>query len=262
MLGGEGMSILKLKVGFLKSLKQIDNVLLYALLIAILSVAIMDVWLKNIPAPTKIVYSIGVLYYTVCLAYVASFVFYIVTIFLPWQRKRLSVYRYLNNKILLIYNMEMDLMNVIMNGSVLRSSNASNQIRKLEKEDISEACKRINPHQPVVLISAVGTVQFRNYFQLLDYFYNDIKSNIEDLLNFQDCLNPETVELLINIEDCFSQHLNRTKGNILGNQSLDIISDWLWILHKDTKSLMTEFKQDTSEVEKRYHSNFVKNNRT
>jgi hypothetical protein len=116
MLGGEGMSILKLKVGFLKSLKQIDNVLLYALLIAILSVAIMDVWLKNIPAPTKIVYSIGVLYYTVCLAYVASFVFYIVTIFLPWQRKRLSVYRYLNNKILLIYNMEMDLMNVIMNG--------------------------------------------------------------------------------------------------------------------------------------------------
>lgn len=252
-----GMTILKIKMGLLKSLKQIDKVLLHILLISVLSVIIMDIWLKTIPAPIKVLYSIGVLYYNVCLAYVASFVFYIVTVFLPWQRKRLSVYRYLNNKISLIYNMEMDLMNAIVNGSILRSSNASDGIRELEEKAIYSACKKINPHQPVVLVSTEGSVQFANYFQLLNFVHNDIKGNIVDLLNFEDCLSSETIELLTNIEDCFSQHINRTKGKGLGNKSLDIFSDWLWRLHKDTRTLMQAFRKDTSEIEKTYHRNFV-----
>ncbi|MCB2354367.1 hypothetical protein [Clostridium estertheticum] len=253
---------MKSKVGLLKKInsgKNLIHTLIFILIIAIFSILLMDLCLKKIQAPFEIFSVLGDLYYKVCLSYIASFIFYTVTVHIPKQRKRISVHRYLNNKIGSIHCIERDLLNVVINGSVLRGGLADENLDKLIKEKLETICRNINPQNQIVLVSTMGVVKFDNWFQLLNFMHNQIKSDINDLLFFQECLDGESVSLLTNIEDCFSQHINRMRGNALGNEDMSGYSSSLWNLHTDAKNLINSFHNNSRKISHKYDENFIAN---
>lgn len=257
----EMKKIKKYLKGKFNQVRVVNKALLILLTISVISILVMDLYLKKIPAPFEILYVLGVLYYNSCLSYIASFIFYIITIHIPTERKKISVYRYMNNKVNYMLDLQLDLLNAIVNGPVLCSNANSERLNILKEEELKSACQSKNPNDPVLFVSTIGVMRFENWFQFIDFLSNKASGVIKDLLIFEDYLSTELIMTLTNIEDIFSHRINRTEGNTLANTDMGSYSNSIWNLHKESKHLIKTFREDNQQIDNYYHKMFNKRNK-
>ena len=74
------------------------------LAIAILFIFVMDMWLKNIPAPNSFFVAIGNFWYALSIAYVSSFVFYFFVVHYNRQKEKSLLYGYIGGLFNMIIN--------------------------------------------------------------------------------------------------------------------------------------------------------------
>lgn len=203
----------------------------------------MDLHLKQIPAPNEFMYVLGTVYYEICIAYITSYVFYFITIYIPQRRKKILAYGYIQSKIIKINEIDMDFLNAIINGFVFCSDNNAEQVRKINKEDLKIKCKDIDPRESANIFFRFGGMTFKNWFKVFDFVNKLIKENVTDILVFQDCLSMEMISKLADIE-VVSADLNRFLGNSINNEDLTVFSRQIWTLHNDINSLSIIFHKN------------------
>lgn len=161
---------------------------------AILIIFIMDMWLKTIPAFSKIFYIIGILIYTLSLTYLCSLFFYFITSHIPKQRERIIIYK----RILPF------LKNIIYDGKGifedLFKNNNDKNFSNITESDIKNICLRTNPLSDSPVLAWSGTF----YLNWIQYLEN--KKNRKDELSKKIIINLpyldiEFIDLLYKFDD-------------------------------------------------------------
>ncbi|WP_161515509.1 hypothetical protein [Priestia megaterium] len=177
----------------------------------LLFVLIYNIWLLNIPEKISWGYEIGVIIHTLCLSYIAAFIFFFLNIHHSQFKSRVKGRTYVQNKISKISRLNMELHSVLK--KQLNSENEEElEKRILTEEQIKTACTEINVKQQVKVTSTVDYV-FGNWFQYFNYMHKEIMEVISSLAQQNLYNDEELFEILFKIEFQFDAYLNRFKGN-------------------------------------------------
>jgi hypothetical protein len=94
------MKAIKFKLRVIKSrFNSIKKEVLFLAIIAISSVLLLDVFLKSFPALNLFMYNIGQVYTKLCYSYFSAFIFYLLVVHFPRERRRVKSFRFLSNNI-------------------------------------------------------------------------------------------------------------------------------------------------------------------
>ena len=174
-------------------LKSISIEIRWAFLIALGSILITELILKNYPAANHTVISITEIWLKICYSILAATIFYFLNQHLPKEEKKLKYYRYINNKVISLD----DSIKMIISKLNIKSEN---HYRGISKEILNDACSRINPLSQVVSPTE-STSPFENWYEYLNYKAISIKKDIKDLILLNDIVETGLVEKLLIIED-------------------------------------------------------------
>lgn len=238
------MRLLWYRVSFYSENKTLISILF----IGLINVLIMDLYLKKIPAPFEIMYIVGNILYNLCYAYFASFIFYYVTVTVPKKKRQLTMFRFIHNKIHKIETETMDFINTSVYGLELRGSLNDEKIVALTEDKLNAIFLVKNPHAPVLSLSIGGAVTYKNWYVFLDQAHKSIKDLIIDVLHFEDLVDDDVIESIANIEDIFSQHLNRTKGAGYNEDSMKNYTYNIIKLRNITRNMMNDYLKSRNKV--------------
>ncbi|TRX22326.1 hypothetical protein FNW25_15055 [Flavobacterium franklandianum] len=180
----------------IRRLISIQKEILIAFIIALFSILIIEVWLKDIESPTKLIFTIGNIFLTICYSILASSVFFFINQHLPKEDKIIKANRYVTNRMIHIHYEIQYLQH-----------NLKLKIRfKLEdlKNEIYNCCKEINPNTEIHNIDEF-IHSFDNWYNYLEFKMNKLIGLLDDILPFYEGMNSDLFETLLNLKDSIRQ---------------------------------------------------------
>ena len=162
-------------------------------LASIIFIFLMDLWLKNIPAPNEFFYICGNFFYGLSTAYIASFVFYFIDVHYKRQREKELLYGYIGHYFKLI----------IEDGKSIFTDMANSigypvKFESITPKDVITICSKINP-------KANSTIKLWNndsYVNWIEYLEYKRKRMIDFLSKIQlQLTEPEFIKIIIEISD-------------------------------------------------------------
>ncbi len=232
-----------------------NTTLTIILWITVTQVFFMDLILNKIPAENEFVYYLGKISYSLCLTYITSYVFLYITVSFPQKKKKLSLHKYLNNKVVTIDTMIMSLISTVYNYS--RSDKVSN-VREIDYDRLNHQCLSINPNNSITYNSPFIGGNYQSWLYLINSLKTHIKENVNVLIEFQDLLSIEIIEYLADIDDIFDQILTMDPEISIGNTTIEFQYYLLVRLHEYVLALNKEFRSDNIHVTHLYNRRFVR----
>ena len=180
----------------IRRLISVQKEILIAFIIALFSILIIEVWLKDIESRTKLIYTIGNIFLTICYSILASSIFFFINQHIPKEDKIVKTNRYITNRMLHIHY-EIQFL----------KSNLKLKIRyKLEdlKTEIYNCCIDINPNTEIHNIDE-SIHSFDNWYNYLEFKMNKLIGFLDDVLPFYEEMNSDLFATLLNLKDSIRQ---------------------------------------------------------
>lgn len=198
------------------------------MLLSIGSILIRDLWLINIPAPFKELITLGNIYYQICLTYITSYVFYVLTVCVPELNRKITLRTYIHNKLIEIWYINYKLMLNLKSNS----GNELNEINNLTDDVVYSWCEKIKISNELHAVCNKGTKIFDNWYTYLAYVSDEFNKNIEDILELQDLLDNDIIHILLQIKELINKNINITESSGLNKVNLTYCSNELSKLNR------------------------------
>ena len=166
------------------------------LLVAVLSIVIIDAWLKSIPELLSWGYEVGIIYYKICISVISSYIFYFIVIHLKAVKDKENINAFLFGKVKSIINQYHSQIGDLKNASGISSDDVY-----LEKEEIKKILLEINPASDAPMVYGV-TGKYINWVQYLHNSKIVTDKLIEKIFKKMPFLDSELVSILAKIDDC------------------------------------------------------------
>jgi len=127
------------------------------------------------------------------LSYVTSFVFYVLTIYLPQRKNQKNIHRVIVPYLQAIIN---DIKGVFY--TFLAASNEKCDIRQVQEGDFEKVFRIINPQDKSTRLEFLG---FVSWFQYLEHQKNRVKRSMDRILTYEHHLDTDFILLLENIHN-------------------------------------------------------------
>jgi hypothetical protein len=230
-------------------MKGIDKRLKIILLLAISIVIIIDFWLINIPEKVVWGYEFGFIIRALSMAYIASFIFYFVTVHIKSKRDKRNIKPYISKCISDILGIHNGIHNSIQNTA--KPDIYKGNIMYTKEEYLEFLSKiinngdRINPIGVIInsplkiptlifLLSQISVVQ-----NILKECVNVSQIHNSELVKTSTLvLNSEILNFLITNEYYITNQII-----VLDNSNIEIISEWLSEYDKNINSLFEYLKR-------------------
>ncbi len=223
---------------------------------AFLSIIMLDFLLKKFPAINRTMYDFGQVYIKLCYSYFSAFIFYLLVVHFPRERRRLKSFRFLSNKISHLYR-DKDL----LFSSLFKLSHE--EFEKLNRNEIVELSKKIDPRQQINakkdILSPLPTT-FQNHYQYINFMSQKMKENIYSLLSLGDVVDNDLIYSLTCIDDTLTFHFTFEQV-IWGNTTLEHKGFSIAELNLEIKELSSKFNKNYNKYQFEYHHNERKKTR-
>lgn len=166
-----------------------------ALLVAISSVMVMEVWLNHIPELVPWGQEVGNIYYKVCISIVSSYIFYFIVIHLKNVKDKENINVYVSEQVKLIINEHHSQLNALS-----KESNINIKSKFPTSDEIIGIFSKVNPNSDAPMINPAG-----KYVNWIQFFYSSkirTEKTISKVLSKMPFLDSELVSLLVKIDDC------------------------------------------------------------
>lgn len=147
--------------------------------------------MNKYPADSEFQYNFGRIIIKICYSYFSAFLFYFLIVFLPKERKKLKVFRFLNNTIHLIKGQK--------DGLILEIIKFTEPNTRVLDKEISFYCEKVDPNKPIKFGKHLNN--YDNYFELINQRALNIKSHINDLIAVNELLDDELFLSIANINN-------------------------------------------------------------
>ena len=206
--------------------------------IALTSILLLDFWLKNKVEFFPGAHTLGDLYYKLCVSYISAFLFYFINVHLQSEKNKVKTAVYMHNKV--------EHINEICD-NLIRSLRRSYVVGKDFDdiyEEINYLCKKIDM-QSSFYFGGRYRLSFDNWFTGIDFVHKETKELLRDLLLIRDSLNIDVINVLIDIDNCLENFVNRSKGNSTNAQTLEEYSYGITKYKKLCAKLTQTFEEKT-----------------
>lgn len=178
---------------YIKSIRR-DIVIIF--MIDLVFLFIMEIGLRQIPAPYPIFVKVGDLFVTLGISFIASFIFYIVQVHLPRIKEKEDLFPYIASMFQSILNTEKDIITQLL----------GLKMDALNEETIKEKVKGLDLYSEApLIIGGVDSDQKANLIEYCLYNLKRIDSTWNMLINYSAYLDSECLALLYRIQNsgCF-----------------------------------------------------------
>lgn len=166
------------------------------LVIAIVSVIVMDVFLKDIQEIVSWGSEFGYVYYKLCLSLFASYIFYFIVIHIKLERDKENVNIFISNKIFLVigeYKSQID--------AIKKETNTLIEKQYLSQDEIETMFQQISPQGKAPLI--LGNINnYANWMQYFSFYRDRTQKTIQKIFVHMPFLDSKLVKILAHIDDC------------------------------------------------------------
>ncbi|MEI8202788.1 MAG: hypothetical protein WCH34_07230 [Bacteroidota bacterium] len=185
-----------MKRKILNRIYTIDNRLILLLIFAFVFLFIYDLLLINIKTHSEFSISFGKLFYSICLSYITSFIFYFFIVHIPHERKILNNIIFLHNKTFLLENEGLKLC-----CNIIESNSEKFDISKVYTSDkIEKALLNINPFKKVDSDTFQAN-SFNNWFEYLDNLKRTVDTITTQLFIHSNILKDNHLKTIFVIND-------------------------------------------------------------
>src|ERR1017187_7878839 len=137
------MKSLKFKMKVIKSrLMSLRREVLFFDATALFSIFLVDIFLIRFQAFNRTMFYVGQVYIKLCYSYFSAFIFYFLVVHAPRERRRIKSFRFLSNKISVMYRDIYFLFPELFKKPDLK-------INELTGKEIQDLSKTINPKMPI-----------------------------------------------------------------------------------------------------------------
>lgn len=219
--------------------------------ISVFSVLIIDLWLNSVPEWFPFGAELGALYYKVCLAFITGLIFYFINVHLESESNKVKTYKYINNKAAKIRQ----LCDTFIHS--LRKIHPVPEGKTFESidEEITYLSQHINPQNPFQLLGWYD-MSFPHFWAAIDFIEKHNKELSRDLLFVKDTIKSDIVEIITDIDDTISGHINLGHGQPSGNTNIDPYSVGIINYKKSCDKLMLTIQEKYKYHQVEYNDKF------
>ena len=186
------------------------------LLIAILSVIVMDVFLKNIPEIVSWGSEFGDVYYKLCLSLFASYIFYFIVIHIKLERDKENVNIFISNK---VFHILQEYKSQIT--SIKKETDSLIEKEYLNQSEIETTFQQINPSGEAPLFLS-NIKNYANWMQYFSFYKDRTQKTIQKIFVHMPFLDSKLVKILAHIDDCEHFTVIELLSNItFGNKDME-----------------------------------------
>jgi len=169
------------------------------LVVAILSVIIIDMYLKNMPEIVPWGNEFSEIYYRLCLSLFASYIFYFIVVHIKLERDKENVNVFISSKVFQIigeYKAQINAIKKEVNSEIL-----DEYLNEIALENMFQ---QINTQSkaPLVLSNVGNTVNYANWMKYFSYHNVRIQTTIQKIFVHMPFLDSKLVSILAHIDDC------------------------------------------------------------
>ena len=193
--------------------------IIYMLIIDVMFLLVMELWLRDIPAPYPIFGKIGNLCVTLAISIIASIIFYFVQVHLPTVREKERIYPSLAKLFGSILGLEKNLLTQLL-GIEMKDMSEERIKKSVEELDLySEA--------PLTIGSTNNANHRANWIEYCLFRVEKIDKNWKLLIQYSSYLDSECMSLLMRIQydDVFLDQVRRLFSICNGNMHRLSIQD-------------------------------------
>lgn len=191
---------------FISRFKSLDLFLKIFFFISFFTILSIELFLNKYPANSEFQYNFGRIIIKICYSYFSASLFYFLIVFLPKERKKLKVFRFLNNTIHLIKGQKDGLILEIIK---FTKPNTLVLNKEISLKEISFYCGKVDPNKPIKFGKYLNN--YDNYFELINQRALKIKSHINDLIAVNELLDDELFLSISNINNIVTESLKADK---------------------------------------------------
>lgn len=167
----------------------------------VLLLLVMELWLRNIPAPYPVFVRIGDLFVTLGVSFIASFVFYFVQVHMTKVRDKESLYPSIAQLFNSIISAETDILTQLL----------GLKMKEMSEEAIKEKAKQVDLYAEAPLIMGGPDGDHKaNWLEYCIYRVRLIDRNVDMLLNMSAYLDSDLMAIILRIEK-FDTFLDRVR---------------------------------------------------
>lgn len=218
--------------------KSIDKLLNVLICIAIISILLIDLVLKAIPTPFVWMETLGNLYYQICLAYICSYIFYVLTVHIPLQKKKNILRISISNNLFWLYQLDIKLLMALRSnqknqGTICDTRN----LNIISKENIHKWGEENSFNSKVLVAGFGGSKSYNNWYEfLLDIKieYNEIATLI---LLHQDIFEDEVIQRVLEAKELIDHWILKAPGIRESDRNLSYLCEGLFKFHEICQEL-------------------------
>lgn len=181
---------------FFRNVFDVTPYLNITLLVAILSILLMEAYLKDVPENVAWGAEFGVVFYKLCLSIMASYIFYFIVVHLKSQSDKENINAFVATK---SYRVVGEYKSQIQ--EIKKATNTVSGDEFLTKNEIQTMFQSINPKNNAPLI--LGQLgKSANWIQYMAYHKERTQKLVQKIFVKMPFLDSELVRLLAEIDDC------------------------------------------------------------
>lgn len=182
----------------LSYIRLMPSLLNKTLILAILSVLLMDIYLKNIPEIVPWGYKFGEVYYKLCLSFFASYIFYFIVVHIKQVEDKNNVNIFIEKQVSRIiedYKLQIN--------AIKKETDYIDEKLYLEISELEEIFKKINSTNNAPLILGFNKIcKYANWMQYFEFHNKNTKEHIKKVFSHMLYLDSKLVKTLAHIDDC------------------------------------------------------------
>lgn len=220
------------------------------LIISIITSPAIDYSLKKYFLEYLLIQAVGSTLINLGYSYFAGFILYYVAVFEPLERKKIAVFRTINNSIAEINSLATSVIE-----SVCREDESEfiYDIKTLEFIDFERACSIINRHQACEIKGSFRRSQHENWHIGLEYVSNEINRQINLISNFNDCIDADLLGMIYGVKDELKRVLAFKKDNRYSPEGLIYVARSLFFVFKSASKIQSLFHEEYKIYFYEYH---------
>lgn len=222
-------------ISFSNKLMSIRNEIKIVFITSVLSILIIEVWLKKIVSPLPLIYFIGDIYLRICYSIVPASIFFLINQHIPKENRNVKINRYIRNKLVLTTN-ELS--------GISRNLGLENRLLGVSEEVVKIACEKINPSTPVI----EGSNTFSNWHEYLKFKIKIITYQLNDVIILNSSIETELLGPIVNMLDALEKFDALNYKYVSLGKDLTNYSYWISYLFEEDEKIFKILKSPKYEV--------------
>lgn len=232
----------------------LPRILRLLLVLSFFVIVITEFYLKQFPAEFFFQEAFGVFALNLSYSYLAGFVLYYIVVFDSLEKKKIASHRILNNRILAI--------NMAFRATVESLYFASRSDKKIkwneefDLHNFERSCILIDPKSKCLMHSGFlsQAKEYDNWHDALLAKTNEIKVNIDIIMNYSDCIDSDLLILISGVRDEIETYFNIEFNRFSTAPDLTILGRIIYDLHQETNLIVKMFgERHIKAYDSQYH---------